>query len=408
MNVLFFTENYYRGGLDTFLINLFNAWPDAGDELTLACNATHPGLATIEAKVSRPLKVERYSRIFTSNIAQGQSSLSGSRIFLVRAFFVLAFRILQYPVLFPWYVFALTMYFWRSDFDRLMVVNGGYPASLLCRCAVIAWRLAGKRPLAVMNFHNSTTGAPWCSRIFENAIDALVIRSVTDIVSVSKNCLDSLSSRPAFLGCGKLSYIFNGIEDPSRAPKVALVGDKNGSVASRYCLMLGTYEPRKGHAYLLRAFQSVVETFPDVRLLVHGHARPHEYERVANEVRRFKLESSVTLGDFTPDTSFLLAGASVLVVPSQTEESFGLTIIEAMAFGVPVVITDVGGMPEVLGDSDAGYVCSKHKPLEFAVAIKRILGDRALAFSLGRNGQLAFMRRFAASTMASNYMKLLK
>ena len=145
-----------------------------------------------------------------------------------------------------------------------------------------------------------------------------------------------------------------------------------------------------------------------MQLKIYGHGRPHEKKRVADEVMRLKLENKVKLGDFTPQTAALLAGASVLVVPSQAYESFGLTIIEAMAFGVPVVTTDVGGMPEVLADSNAGYVCSADDPLEFSAAIIKILGNQALASELGRHGRQAFERRFTAGTMALSYRKLLE
>jgi glycosyltransferase involved in cell wall biosynthesis len=408
MKICFYTENYYRGGLDTFLINLINSWPEERDDIFLVCNGTHLGLDSIKEKVKRPFHIIRYYRIFTSAISQGQSALNWSHSAPVRAFFVLAFQCLQYPILFPWYVLSLWLFFLRSDFDRLMVVNGGYPASLLGRCAVIAWRLAGKRPLAVMNFHNSTTCPPWHSSFLENIIDTLVIRSASHIVSVSKDCLSSLTRRSAFLGCSKLSYIYNGIDDPTNSLKAAATSAQNGSLPKRYCLMLATYETRKGHAYLLQAFQSVVKDFPDVQLQIYGHGRFHEKKKVADEVIRLKLEKNVKLGDFTIETASLLAGASVLLVPSQSYESFGLTIIEAMAFGVPVVTTDVGGIPEVLGDSNAGFVCSKDDPLEFSIAIRKILSDQALGSELGRNGRTVFESRFMAGMMAGGYRKLLE
>jgi glycosyltransferase involved in cell wall biosynthesis len=408
MKICFFTENYYKGGLDTFLINLINAWPDVDDEITLVCNGTHAGIETIEEMTNRPFKTIKYYRLFTSAIAQGCSISTWGRSFPVRIFFELARRCLQYPILFPWYIFTLMFFFWRSDCERLMVVNGGYPASLVGRCALIAWRLVGKRPLGVMNFHNSTTRPPWYSRFIENIIDTLVISSASHIVSVSKNCLDSLDSRSAFSGCSKLSYIFNGIEDPVRMLDKFLTPGHNEFPRAKYCLMLATYEPRKGHAYLLQAFHAVVKNFPNVQLLIYGHGRPQEKKHVAEEIMRLNLKNSVLLGDFVPQTAALLAGASVLVVPSQAYESFGLTIIEAMAFGVPVVTTDVGGLPEVLGDSNAGYVCSKNDPFEFAVAIENILGNSTLASELGKNGRLAFEKRFTAKKVARSYKDLLK
>ena len=407
MKICLFTENYYKGGLDTFLINLINAWPDDRDELTLFCNSSHPGIDTIKEKVNRAIRIKKYRRIFTNATIQGYGVSKWNQVFVIRMFFGLARRFLQYPILFPWYVFSLMIFFRCSNFERLMVVNGGYPASLLGRSAVIAWWLSGKRPLAVMNFHNSTMCSPWYFRFFENIIDTLVIRSVSHIVSVSKDCLYSLNSRSPFLNCSKLSYIYNGIEDPILSLDSISTALEDKLSSARYCLMLATYEARKGHAYLLRAFEIVAKDFPDIHLLIYGHGRAFEKNQVADEVLRLKLESNVILGDFTPKTNELLSGAAVLVVPSQAYESFGLTIIEAMAFGVPVVITDVGGMPEVLAGSNAGYICSKDDPLEFATAVKNILGNPDLAFELGQNGRLAFESRFMASTMAKSYKDLL-
>ena len=60
MKICFFTENYYKGGLDTFLVNLINAWPGKKDELTLVCNGTHPGLDTISEKINRDFTIKKY------------------------------------------------------------------------------------------------------------------------------------------------------------------------------------------------------------------------------------------------------------------------------------------------------------------------------------------------------------
>ena len=292
MKICFFTENYYKGGLDTFLINLFNRWPDRGDELFLLCNASHPGLETISVKAAGVVSIVPYRRVFTSRIAQGHSSYKAAQFLLVRGFFVLLERILQYPMLFPWYVISLSVYFRRSAFDRLMVVNGGYPASLLCRAAVVAWALSGKRPKAVFNFHNSLVDTPCYVRLPEHLIDRALICSCSRIVSVSANCLSSLYGRRAFSGCTKLSYIYNGIADP-----LAVANDGTKAAQSeawnRYCLMLGTYEERKGHAFLLAAFKDVVEAFPDVQLRIYGHGKPKEKKRVFDLVKRLALEDNV-------------------------------------------------------------------------------------------------------------------
>jgi glycosyltransferase involved in cell wall biosynthesis len=158
----------------------------------------------------------------------------------------------------------------------------------------------------------------------------------------------------------------------------------------------------------LQAFNSLVAEFPDVYLKIFGYGRPSEMQKVKEDVKSLSLEGNVSLNGFTPDTTALIRNASVLVVPSQEYESFGLTIIEAMALGTPIVTTNVGGMPEVLAGSGAGYVCSKDNPLEFAGALKKILGDKELALELGRNGRLTFEQRYTSSKMAFSYMQILK
>ena len=405
MKICFFTENFHKGGLDTFLINLFNSWPELHDELILVCNGSHPGIETILKKTTRPLMLNKYHRLFTSGISKGQSASWIGRYFFVRALFGLGYRIFQYPVLFPWYILTLTFFFRRSNFDRLMVVNGGYPASLLCRCAVIAWRFAGKKPLAVFSFHNSTVQPKWYYSLPEFVIDRAVINSSKQIVTVSMNCLDSLNIRKAFFGCGKLRYIYNGIANP--ALHVTDNDRSDGNVDEPYCLMLATYEPRKGHVFLLQAFRFVVSEFPGVRLRIYGFGSPLEKQVVADEVKRLSLNHHVSINDFTVNTASLLANARVLVVPSKAYESVGLTIIEAMAFGTPVVTTDVGGMPEVLAGSDAGYVCASNDPVAFADAIKRILGNPSLAAELGKNGRITYEKNFTSSIMVQQYHSMI-
>ncbi len=403
MKVCVFTENYYKGGLDTFLVNIFNSWPEEKDELTLCCNSSHAGLVDIKNKTKRPLRVKEYNQIFTGLIFKDiNNSFLGSSI--QKKLFNISYKILEYPILFPWYLISLTFFFIRNDFDRLMVVNGGYPASLLCRSALIAWRLSGKRPLGVLNFHNSATKASWYNILIEDLIDKCIVKSSSSIVTVSKNCRDSLRIRTNFLDFKNLTYIYNGIEKTQNK----LISKEKNISTKNYCLMLATYERRKGHEYLIKAFKEVIKDINDIELRIYGHGQPHEKKYVSNLVKTYKLQDKILLGDFEAKTERLIANAKVLLVPSQAYESFGLTIIEAMSHGIPVITTDVGGMPEVMGDSEAGFICSKDDPLQFANAIKRILNDDILSAKLGDNGRKAFKQRFNAKIMTAEYAKIIK
>ena len=166
MKICVFTENDYRGGVDTFLINLFNSWPNSNDKLTLVCNQTYPGLEAISEKTVRPIEKTCYNRFFTSKFVKGKKKSSFVQSFF-HIFFILLYQLLQYPLLFPWYTISLTIFFRHSNFDRLMVVNGGYPASLLCRCAVIGWKMSGKKTGAILSFNNYPPKLPWYFRLPE-------------------------------------------------------------------------------------------------------------------------------------------------------------------------------------------------------------------------------------------------
>ena len=64
MKICLLTENYYRGGLDTFIINLINDWPDKLDNFTIVCNKSHPGLTDIENRVKKKVRFVKYKFFF--------------------------------------------------------------------------------------------------------------------------------------------------------------------------------------------------------------------------------------------------------------------------------------------------------------------------------------------------------
>lgn len=272
-----------------------------------------------------------------------------------------------------------------------------------CSNCVVASR---EKPQAILNFHNSVVNPPWYSRIPEYLIDLMLIHTCAKFVTVSNYSMQSLARRRAFEGCQKLDFILNGIADPL-ANYRSSDGVYKSPVTNRYCLMLATYEKRKGHAFLLEAFKEVVRDYPDVSLQIYGYGKAKERNYVAGIVAKHGLHNNVLLADFNPDTTMLIVNSALLVVPSQEYESFGLTIIEAMAIKTPVIATDVGGIPEILMKSSAGFICSHNDVFSFAAAMKKILGDNCLATELGRNGRKNYISRFTATRMAERYQSML-
>ncbi|GIU85324.1 MAG: glycosyl transferase [Acidimicrobiales bacterium] len=154
--------------------------------------------------------------------------------------------------------------------------------------------------------------------------------------------------------------------------------------ADRYILSVGTIEPRKNFPTLVRAFDLLANRLPDVGLVIAGPPGwdGGELERTvasADAGDRIRLLGWVT----DRQRAALFRGASVFAFPS-LYEGFGLPPLEAMTAGVPVVASDAGSLPEVLGDA-AILVPPKDVGL-LAESLLGVLSDDELAATLVAKG----------------------
>lgn len=402
MKILIVTENAYSGGLDSFITTLVNNWPHLEDEITLVCNASHPGLSVIRKQLRRPCNVIAHQHPLPWSIQEIQQN----RMVRILRY---PFRLLSRQMMFARYLSIFTDLFDQEGANRLLVVNGGYPGGLTCRAATVAWGKAGRQPLSIHNFHNFSQPVRWFERPFENAVDHLVRRYSKVLISVSAICARSLVNRPAFKNSTNVTYILNGIEfRPARLPARQVKTSLGIPQDAPVCLMLGTYEMRKGHEFLLDAFAKVVNLVPVARLLICGFGYPAELQRVRELVHARELDQQVVLEDFREDVPDLIAASSMMLVPSQSSESFGLTIIEAMSHGVPVIATKVGGIPEVLQDGQGGYLVAPDDVGCLVERMLRLLSDEQLRLEQGKQGKAYFNEHFRAERMAASYATLLR
>ena len=98
--------------------------------------------------------------------------------------------------------------------------------------------------------------------------------------------------------------------------------------------------------------------------------------------------------------------AGLLVNPSLSE-SFGMTLVEAMMHGVPVVATRIGGMPYIVNDEETGLVVPAGDPQSLAAAICRVLSDRQMATRMGDAGRRRALERFSWDRTAETLMRQL-
>jgi glycosyltransferase involved in cell wall biosynthesis len=167
----------------------------------------------------------------------------------------------------------------------------------------------------------------------------------------------------------------------------------------RYVLFVGSLEPRKNLSGLLNAWNGIRREFPDVTMVIAGTTgrvfRSVELPRQRPQVR--------FLGHVETELPALYANAELFVLPS-FDEGFGLPVVEAMACGTPVIVSDRGALPEVV--CDAGLIFDLSSPDTLSAAIRQCLSDKDLRLSLREKG-LARAKNFSWQRTAESIWKIL-
>jgi glycosyltransferase involved in cell wall biosynthesis len=174
------------------------------------------------------------------------------------------------------------------------------------------------------------------------------------------------------------------------------------SIVSDYVLYLGTLKPSKNIEGLLEAFTGIT----GANLVIAGK-KGWLYEPIFEKVKKLSLEDRVIFTDFVEeaDKPALIKGAKLFVLPSFWE-GFGLDALNAMACGVPVVVSNVGSLPEVVGN--AGVLIDPNSVESIASGLKEILlAPKAKYNEFVRRG-LIQAKKFSWEKTAKETLKVLE
>jgi glycosyltransferase involved in cell wall biosynthesis len=140
------------------------------------------------------------------------------------------------------------------------------------------------------------------------------------------------------------------------------------------------------------------------KIVIAGHGAGGLHERLLELRARLGLEAQVFFLGFRADVAALLRNLDIFVL-SSTTEGLSISTIEAMACGLPVVVTRSGGPEEIVRDNDNGLLVDVGSPDQIAAAIERIAGDAALRQVLSANASRAAVR-FGETAMIADYEAL--
>ena len=184
---------------------------------------------------------------------------------------------------------------------------------------------------------------------------------------------------------------FSSIENSIDFRKIWGIGDHKTIIT-----VIGYLEPIKGHKYLFDALPNIVKVHPNVIVLVVGDGELREYFH--KQVRELNVEENVLFVGWQNDIPNILSASDMLILPSLSE-GLPFVIPEAMAAGLPIVSTRVGGIPEAIVDGQTGYLVDPKSSMEIAEAVIKMLDNPERMLLMGSAGQVRAITEFDVSRM---------
>ena len=233
-----------------------------------------------------------------------------------------------------------------------------------------------------------------------------VLDSCDVIISVSKHCAREVTHVGVDASRVKISYhgvdsdVFSAAADGTTIRRQYQLQD------NPVVLFLGQMRPRKGPQVLLEAVPSVLKTVPNATFIFVGP----DYDITGTMKRRAEelgVARNVHFTGSIPDDELreFYAACDVFAFPSLTPiECLGLSMIQAMACGKPVVASRINGAPEVVVEDETGFLVEPNNPAQLAEKISTLLANPERRTSMGENG----MRRAHAMFNQKNLAEELR
>jgi glycosyltransferase involved in cell wall biosynthesis len=190
----------------------------------------------------------------------------------------------------------------------------------------------------------------------------------------------------------RIAVVPNGLDLDSLASRTTMR-------APRRLVIVANLRPGKGHDALIDAMPLVLQRFPDAQLAIIGEGT----ERAQLEIRARErgIAAAVTFEGHCDNVPARLADADLFVLPSESE-AFPNAVLEAMAAGLPVIASSVGGIVEVVTDGSTGLLVPPRDPGALADRVCRLMSDPALAHTLAARGRALVEARYGFDRMVSS------
>lgn len=288
---------------------------------------------------------------------------------------------------------------WRLDRPSVVIAHQYTPFVY----AILARRLVERVPIVYVEHGRFYPDRRRLRRVLFNR---LVLRSYDRIIAVGDAVRKALVTYEGF-SPRRISVIYNGVNvaefanaRSSRAQIRRALEIQDQEVVF---IHVARFDPLKDHITAVRAFAKLTDTPSRLLLVGDGPTKPE----VDSLVRGLGLEKRTIALGFRTNIPELLAAADVFVLTSLTE-GIPVTVIEAMATGLPVIATAVGGIPELIAHAREGLLVPPRDAEALAAAMRLLCEDRELRGRLGRAAHEKALRQFTEEKMHEQYNQIIE
>lgn len=266
-----------------------------------------------------------------------------------------------------------------------------------------ALRLLGG-PKYLLTLHGSDVNEFHVNNFINKLLVKIGVAGSERINTVSK----SLSDNAHNVFGSTPPYIHNGLNVAEVEQIVTAFGSVKRCLPEQYFVIVGSFDPYKGHDIAIKAWQSVTQQHPSIHLVIIGEGilKP-DYLAL---IEQLKLEDRIhLLGQLDHKEALaIVAGAIGMVVPSR-KEGLGYVLLEAGALSVPLIVSDIPPFREIIEtDGRDGLIFEMENHQELAKKITKLANNSDLKKILASNIHKIVCNKYSSRVMAKNYLALYK
>ena len=297
---------------------------------------------------------------------------------------------------------GLFRHLWKAKPDLVQGVEPFLFRLLPYQYAIFGYAVVRRIPLVLVTFENRPLSEKY-GRMLARLQEWLlwpIFRYAKSVVALNKGAERNVSAVTSNANVTRLMYGTWGVDLDEFSPCGDIDEHMSDSDAENVILFVGRIHREKGIFQLLQAFARVRRRMPSTHLILIGDGPKRSM--IENLIAAEDLQDCVTILGTIENRKLppYFRGATVFVAPSITtrrwEEQVGMTNIQAMACGTPVVSTRSGAIPEYVPDGEAGILVPERDPVALADAILLLLTQDALRQRMGEYGRAYAVEHYDA------------